>query len=68
MAILRFLITFSPKSKVFKYVIIFLGIIGLIALIMGIFLLYNAEYIGGIPLVVFGGVFFLILVLNFVSA
>jgi hypothetical protein len=54
----------TPKSKVFISVIIFLGIIGLIALIMGIFLLYNTKYLGGIPLVVFGGVFFVIFVLN----
>jgi uncharacterized membrane protein len=54
----------TPKSKVFNYVIIFLGIIGLIALIIGLFLLYNSEYLGGIPLVVFGGVFVLIFVLN----
>jgi len=55
---------FIPKSKVFKYTIIFFGIIGLIAILIGIFLLHNLEYLGGISLIVFGGVFFLILVLN----
>ena len=56
----------TPKSKAFKYVIFLLGIIGIIALMMGIFLVYHAEYTGGIPLVAFGGVFVLILVLNFI--
>ena len=56
----------TPNSKIFKIIVFLLGIIGLIALIMGIFLLYNAEYMGGIPLVAFGGVFVLILVLNFI--
>jgi len=56
----------APKSKAFKYVIFLLGIIGIIALMMGIFLVYHAEYTGGIPLVAFGGVFVLILVLNFI--
>ena len=57
---------FTPKSKVFKYVIIFSGIIGLIALIMGIFLVYYTEYLGGVPLIVFGGVFILIFVMNII--
>lgn len=54
----------TQNTKVFKYVIFLLGLIGLIALFAGIFLLFNSNYVGGIPLIVFGGVFVLIFVLN----
>jgi len=45
----------TQNTKVFKYVIFLLGLIGLIALFAGIFLLSNSNYMGGIPLIVFGG-------------
>ena len=54
----------TQNTKVFKYVIFLLGLIGLIALFAGIFLLSNSNYVGGIPLIVFGGLFVLIFVLN----
>lgn len=54
----------TQNTKVFKYVIFLLGLIGLIALFAGIFLLFNSNYVGGIPLIVFGGIFVLIFVLN----
>jgi hypothetical protein len=54
----------TPNIKIFKYIISFLGIIGCIALITGIFSLINANYIGGVPLITFGIIFILIFVLN----
>jgi hypothetical protein len=54
----------TPNTKVFKFVIFLLGLIGLIALFAGIFLLFNTNYVGGIPLVLIGTVFVIVLILN----